>query len=177
MPKLGPLFLWLLEDVVVGVAGEGDGDASAVFEPCGVVVTGIVAIEPLERIPCQQLRHVVAEDVGQRVGVGVEKPKFKRHILSLRVGVEVGEMDIGLEARSHIVEPLLHTQHTGALHVGREPFGFGVYDAVPCALGIDDVENLLLVNIDGERVFWIDCVCHDGKRFGVLRLVFANDGL
>ncbi len=63
------------------------------------------------------------------------------------------------------------------LHVGCEPFGFGVYDAVPCALGIDDVEDLLLVNIDGDRVFWVDCVCHDGKRFGVLRLVFAYDGL
>ena len=171
------LSLRLLEEVVVGVAGEGDGDACSVFEPCGVVVAGIVAVESLERKPCQQLRHIVAENVGQRIGVGVEKPKFKRHILALSVGVEVGEMDIGLEARPHIVEPLLHTQHTGAFHVGCEPFGFGVYDAVPCALGIDDVEDLLLVNIDGERVFWVDCVCHDGKRFGVLRLVFAYDGL
>ena len=65
VPKLVPLYHWLLEEVVVGVAGEGDGDAGSVFEPCGVVVTGIVAVESLERIPCQQLRHVVAEDVGQ----------------------------------------------------------------------------------------------------------------
>ena len=39
------LSLRLLEEMVVGVAGEGDGDAGSVFEPCGVVVAGIVAVE------------------------------------------------------------------------------------------------------------------------------------
>lgn len=85
------LSLRLLEEVVVGVAGEGDGDACSVFEPCGVVVAGIVAVESLERKPCQQLRHVVAEDVGQRVGVGVEKPKFKRHILRSVLGLKLAK--------------------------------------------------------------------------------------
>ena len=84
-----PLYPWFLEEVVVGVAGEGDGDASSVFEPCGVVVAGIVAVESLERKPCQQLRHVVAENVGQRVGVGVENRNssvtFLRSVLGLKL--------------------------------------------------------------------------------------------